>query len=146
MENWRCAEHGQSLHSDSWTHLGVAADPDSSSQTNPWPRQTSFEQCTNAFSCARTHKQNVPSNAKVLVSVASTTFCECTATRSCRRNELPKSSMKLAKATSRIHRGQHGTSHTLRGPIQSGIGYKRARDIAGHTREHSWKPDRASRR
>ena len=99
VENWRCAEHGQKVSTVTAGRitLGVAAEP-GSSQTNPWPTQTSFEQCTNAFSCARTHKQNVPSYAKVLVSVASPTFCECTATRACRRNELPKSSMKLAKS------------------------------------------------
>ena len=36
-------------------------------------------------------RQNLLSNVKVLASVASNTFCECTATRSCKSNELLKS-------------------------------------------------------
>ena len=64
------------------------------------PRQIIADQLSgkadaNAFSCARTRRQNLLSHAKVLMSVASSTFCEHTDTRSCRRNELMKSTTRL---------------------------------------------------
>ena len=72
-------------------------DSGSSLRINSWPKQMSFELCTIVFSCVRTHRQNLFSYAKVLASAVSTTSFGCTATRSCKRNELLKSTMRLDK-------------------------------------------------
>ena len=80
--------------------LGVAVGPVSSSQTSSWPKQTSFEQCTNEFSCARFLRQNLHSLAKVLALAVSTISSGCMVTQSCNENELLKSSMRLGKGLS----------------------------------------------
>ena len=50
-------------------------DHDRTSRTNSWAKQTSFEQCTNACSSARTRRRDLPFE-RVEESVASTTFCK----------------------------------------------------------------------
>ena len=56
--------------------LGVASlsDRDSTSRISSWPMRMSFEQCTNAFSCARTRRQNFFSNGKVWELASPTTI------------------------------------------------------------------------
>ena len=109
------------------TTLRVAVGPDSSLRTSSWP---TFEQCTNVSNCVRTRRQNVVSHVNVLVSVVSTTFCECTATQCCRRNELPKSTTKVGQRSHERHFPGFTVVQATLSASQSGIGNKRARDIA----------------
>ena len=108
------------------------------------PRQMSFESCTNVSSCVRTGRQNLLSNVKVSVSVASTTSSGCMATQSCRRNELLKSTTKLGsdplKGSSRV---KFGASHTQRGPVWNRIQKSTRNCGSWHTFEHSQQPNRA---
>ena len=92
--NWPCSPQYplEGHHSESLWDL------DSSLRTSSWPRQTSFEPCTNVSSCVRARRPNFLSSARALESVASTTFCECTATRSCKRNEPLKSTTRLDRS------------------------------------------------
>ena len=75
--------------------LGALLPLGSTSRTNSWPRQTSFEQCTNASSSARTRRRNLPSSVRVWELVASTTSCEYTASQSWKNSGLQKSSSRL---------------------------------------------------
>ena len=83
---WRIG-HVQNMPKSPQSVLGAShweslSDPDSSSRTSSVPRQTSFELCTNLFSCVRTRRRNLPP-PRVWESAASITFCGCTVTRSC---------------------------------------------------------------
>ena len=64
--------------------LGVAVWTSTVQRTSSWPRR----------------RQNLLANGKVCELAASTTSCECTAIRSCRRNELLKSSTRLGSVLS----------------------------------------------
>ena len=89
---------GHSLHTNRWEHHTRSCwDPNSPLRTNFWRRQTSSAPCMNEFTCVRTRRRNLLSYVKVLASVVSATSSECTATRSCRRNEPLKSAMRSGK-------------------------------------------------
>ena len=89
---------GHGLHTNRWEHhTRSCCDPNSPLRTNFWRRQTSSAPCMNEFTCVRTRRRNLLSYVKVLASVVSATSSECTATRSCRRNEPLKSAMRSGK-------------------------------------------------
>ena len=113
------------------SHLELLWGPDSSSR-DQLRAKADVIGAMHESSCARTRRQNLPSCTKLWVSVAPTTFCECTATRSCRRNELLKSSTRLDGGLLRgsfKDGGQLDASHTQRRPVLNWI-KKRSRDIA----------------
>ena len=119
------------------TTLGVAM----RSRINAWPKQMSSEQRANVFSCARTHRQNVLSNVRVSASAESTMSSGCTATQSCRRNMLPKYSMRLDKG---LLRGsfQDVQRTAWLSASQPGIGTRECGTLsAQHTSEHSLQPN-----
>ena len=90
------------------TTLGVAVGSDSSLQGPALGQRRHSSHARNVSSCVRTRRQNLLSSAKVSESAASTTSSECTATRSCRRNEPLKSTTRLdsdlLRGSSRVSR------------------------------------------
>ena len=66
-------------------------------RTSSWPKEMSSGPCMNASSCARTHRENLPSSARVLASAELTTFSECMVTHFFKR----ENSLKLGKGHSR---------------------------------------------
>ena len=127
------------------TTLGVAV----------WPRQFIAHQLLAKADVIRAMHERVQlcpgpadrillSNGKVLVSVVSTTFCECTATRSCRRSELLKSTTRLGRD---LFRGYSQDSQktawckphsALANPEL--VTKERETLRLRHTWEHSWQP------
>ena len=107
------------------SHSEWLLDRDCSSRTSSWPRQTSFEPCTNESSCVRIRRQNLLSFAKVFVSIASTTSCECTATRSCRSKEplkfMTRLDSDLLRGSFRVSRKTVDASHTQRRSVRNRV-------------------------
>ena len=120
--------------------------PDSSSWTGSWPRQTSVRAVHERVQlCQDPQRQNLPSYEKVLVSVVSTTSYECTATRSCKRNELLRSTTRLGKGPLRgSSRDSRRTVRSNRHSAQASPGS--VTESAGHCEssppwEHSLQPE-----
>ena len=96
------AGYGQSHH----RHRGLLSDRDSTSRISSWPRRMSFEQCTNAFSYARTRRKNLLSYVNVwelAADLAGETGC---------RNLL-----RGQRSLGRLFPGQFDASNTQRWPV-----------------------------
>ena len=129
------------------SHSESLSDLDSTSRTNSWAKQTSFAQCTNAFSCARTRRQNLLS-ARVL-GVSRSTSCECAATQSFRNSALRRSSTKLGSVLSNASSWSQRTVRCKPHSAQASPELdtrERETSRLQHTWEHSLQPSRASRR
>ena len=92
-------------------------------------------------------QKNVPSYAKVLVSVQPHTVCECTATRSCRRNELLKSTKEVRRRSLEklfpqdSRRTAWCKPHLAEASLKLDAKERETRRLR-HTWEHSQQPDR----
>ena len=77
-------------------------------------------------------RQDLPSSARVLASVESTKSPECTVTQFFKKDRPPKYSMKLGKGPSRFLPGftVDSLEQATLSASQSGMEYKRARDVA----------------
>ena len=116
VEDPRRAEHDQGFYSNHWKHHARSC--------CRWARQTPFELCTNVYSCVRTRRRNLPFSESVLRVLGHTVLQEHRAAEI--HDEIGQRSLE------RLFPGFTEDSMvqvTLSGG-QSGIGYKRARDVA----------------
>ena len=146
---------GKSTKCESWplsplrpleaTHAELLKGPVNSSRTNSRPKQTSFEQCTSVFSCARTRRQNSLSCVEVLASAVSITFFGCTGARSCKTNVLLTCMMRWGKGPWRgSSRDSRRTLRSKRHSAQVSLGLDTREHMTSrvqHTMEHSLQPN-----
>ena len=129
MENWRRAEHGQGRCGNRWKHHTWSRSGAPTVHRGPALGQ-GRRHSSKARTCPAVSgpADSFFSFAKVLVSVASTTSRECTATRSCRSNESLKFMTRLDSDPTRGAPGFQGMGQTQRRPVPN-----RVQESAGST-------------